>query len=103
MVGVKDVLYHPSVDKVNDNQGWTPLHCLAVEGVKDVLYHPSVDKVNDKNGWTPLHGLARHGHLTKEDLRERFPWYKKEIKNILIAVKNIENTPKSIQFILEDS
>jgi len=101
--GIKNVLLHPSVDKVKDNDGDTPLHHLAYDGVKEVLDHPSVDKVKDNYGWTPLQLLARFGDLiTKEDLRERFPWYKKEIKNIEEAVKEIENTPKSIQFILED-
>jgi len=36
-------------------------------------------------------------------LRIKYPWYKKEIKDLEEAVKEIVNTPKSIQFILEDS
>jgi len=35
-------------------------------------------------------------------LRKKYLWYKKEIKNIMKAVNEIVNTPKSIQFILED-
>ncbi len=35
-------------------------------------------------------------------LRKKYPWYKKEIKDIKEAVDEIVNTPKSIQFILED-
>ncbi len=100
--GVKEVLSHPSVDQVKDNNGATPLHELAWNGVKEVLNHPSVDKVKDKYGNTPLHFLARVGHLAKKDLRKKYPWYKKEIKNIEEAVKEIVNTPDSIRFILED-
>jgi len=100
--GVKDVLHHPSVDKVKDNNGWTPLHVLARYGVKDVLHHPSVDNVKDNSGRTPLHILARFGRLTKEDLRKKYPWYKKEIKDLKDAVNEIINTPDSIKFILED-
>jgi len=100
--GVKEVLDHPSVDKVKDNYSQTPLHFLAYKKVIEVLEHPSVDKVKDRNGWTPLHILADWNYLTKEDLRKRFPWYKKEIKNIYTAVTEIVNIPRSIQFILED-
>ncbi len=99
---VKEVLNHPSVDKVKDNYGNTPLHFLAMEGVKEVLHHPSVDKVKDEDGWTPLHYFAGKGYLTKEDLRKKYPWYKKEIKNIEGAVEEIVNTPDSVRFILED-
>ncbi len=99
---VKEIIHHPSVDKVKDNNGATPLHCLAQYGVKDILHHPSVDKVKNTYGWTPLHGLAYWGQLTKEDLKERFPWYKKEIKDLEDAVEEIVDTPDSIKFILED-
>jgi len=100
--GVKEVLNHPSVDKVKDDNGWTPLHLLAYKRGKEILSHSSVDKIKDNSGRTPLHWLAKHGRLTKEDLREKYPWYKKAIKNILKAVEEIENTPTSIKFILED-
>ncbi len=99
---VKEVLSHPSVALVKDLWGKTPLHVLAWNGVKEVLNHPSVDQVKNSSGYTPLHYLARFGYITEKDLRERFPWYKKEIKDIWTAVKEIENTSKSIQFILED-
>ncbi len=98
--GAKEVLNHPSVDKVKD--GNTPLHELAYIGVKEILNHPSVDKVKDRYGYTPLHDLAHWNYLTKEDLRKKYPWYKKEIKDLEDAVEEILNTPKSIQFILED-
>jgi len=103
--GVKEILDHPSVDSVGTHFRQTPLHWLAYKGVKEVLSHPSVDKVKDGGGSTPLQHLAHWGHLTKKDLRKKYPWYKKEIKginDILKAVKEIVNTPKSIQFILED-
>ncbi len=100
--GVKEVLDHPSVDKVKDNYGQTPLHALAYKKVKEVLNHPSVDKVKNHYGNTPLHQLAKFDRLTKEDLREKYPWYKKEIKDIYEAVVEIINTPTSIKFILED-
>jgi len=103
---VKGVLKHPSVDKVKNYYGWTPLHLLAYRKVKEVLNHPSVDIVKDHSGETPLHFLARYGYLTKEDLRKKYPWYKKEIKEIKDleeAVNEIINTPVSIRFILEDS
>ncbi len=101
--GVKGVLQHPFVDKVKDTFGNTPLLELAYKGVKEVLDHPSVDKVKNNVGKTPLHLLARYCYLTIEDLRKKYPWYKKEIKNIYKAVKEIVNTPRSIQFILENS
>jgi len=97
-----EILKSDLVDKVKDHNGWTPLHDLAWCGVKDVLDHSSVDKVKNKYGDTPLHLLAWRDLLTKENLRERFPWYKKEIKDILKAVKEIVDTPDSIKFILED-
>jgi len=99
---VRAVLSHPLVDKVKDDAGGTPLHWLAAHGVKDVLDHSSVDIVKDNFGRTPLHNLAFWGYITKKDLRKKYPWYKKKIKNLEEAVKEILNTPKSIQFILED-
>jgi len=101
--GVKEVLDHPSVDLVKDDDGNTPLHFLACDGVKEVLDHPSVDQVKNRYGWTPLQELDFWGYLTKEDLRKRFPWYKKEIKDVHKAVKEIVDTPTSVRFILEDS
>ncbi len=99
---VKEILDHPFVDKVKDIGGNTPLHVLAWNGVKEILSHSSVDKVKNRHGATPLHALAWRDFLTKKNLREKYPWYKKEIKDILKAVNEIINTPKSIQFILED-
>jgi len=80
----------------------TPLHTLARHGVKEVLTHLLVDKARGKNSWTPLHELAYGKHITKEDLKKRFPWYKKEIKDIEIVVDEIVNTPDSVRFILDD-
>jgi len=100
--GVKEILSHPSVGKVKNSYGSTPLHWLARYGAKEVLSHPSVDKVKNKYGDTPLHILAWRDILTKKDLRKKYPWYKKEIKDILKAVKEIVNTPTSVRFILED-
>jgi len=100
--GVKEVLNHPSVDQVKDKKGWTPLHILADRGIKEVLSHPSVDKVKTILGSTPLYCLAYWSHLTKENLRKKYPWYKKEIKDIREAVEEIVNTPTSVKFILED-
>jgi len=99
-----EVLKSDFVDKVKDDAGWTPLHWFARNGVKvkEVLNHPSVDKVKDHYGDTPLHELAKYKHVTIEDLRKKYPWYKKEIKNVYKAVEEIVNTPRSIQFILED-
>ncbi len=100
--GVIEVLNHPSVDQVQNKYGWTPLHWLAWKGVKEILDHLSVDQVKDHYGWTPLYYLAVKDCLTKKDLRKKYPWYKKEIKNIFKAVEEIVNTPDSIRFILED-
>ncbi len=97
-----EILKSDFVDQVKNDNGWTPLHRLARYGVKKILSHPSVDKVKDKDGWTPLHYLALYSYLTKEDLKKRFPWYKKEIKDIKEAVDEMVNTPTSIRFILED-
>ncbi len=68
----------------------------------EVLKSDLVDQVKDEDGWTPLHELAFWGHLTKEDLRKKYPWYKKEITNIEEAIEEIINTPDSVRFILED-
>jgi len=101
---VKEVMSHPSVDKVKDKYIRTPLHYLAYVGVKDVLDHPSVDQIKDNFGYTPLHHLARYSSLfTKEDLRKKYPWYKKEIGSVYEAVEEIINIPTSVRFILEDS
>ncbi len=89
-------------DKVKDKYDWTPLHLLARRGVKEVLSHPSVDKVRNDLGDTPLHFLAYWGYITIEDLRKKYPWYKKEIRSVYKAIDEIVNTPKSIKFILED-
>ncbi len=97
-----EVLESDLVDKIKDEDGWTPLHLLAYRGVKDVLHHPSVDKVKDKYDDTPLHLLANYRYIIEKDLIKRFPWYKKEIKSVYKAVEEIVNTPRSIQFILED-
>ncbi len=97
-----EVLKSDLVNKVKDSDSWTPLHYLAWCGVKKVFSHSSVDKVKDNRGQTPLHILAYKNCLTKKDLREKYPWYKKEIKNLWIAIDEITNTPTSIRFILED-
>jgi len=97
-----EVLKSDLVDKVQNKYGWTPLHSLAYHGVIEVLSRPSVDKIKTKYDQTPLQVLAYWGHLTKENLRKKYPWYKKEIKDIREAVEEIVNTPTSIKFILED-
>jgi len=97
-----EILKSDLVDKVKDRNGETPLHELAYKGIREVLDHPSVDKVQNNKGGTPLHELAFCGYLTKEDLRKKYPWYKKEIKNIYKAIDEIVNTPTSVRFILED-
>jgi len=97
-----EILKNDLVDKVKNNGGETPLHALARGGVKEVLSHPSVDKVKNNKGYTPLHYLAWKNKITKKELKKRFPWYKKEIKNVYKAVEKIIDTPTSIQFILED-
>jgi len=100
--GVEDILHHPSIDKVKDYEGRTPLHILAYNGIIEVLDHPSINKVKDNTGMTPLHFLANGHYLTKDDLRKKYPWYKKEIKDIRKAVDEIVDTPASVKFILED-
>jgi len=75
---------------------------IAYDGVKAVFDHPSVDKVKNSYDETPLYYLALNDHLTKEDLRKKYPWYKKEIKDIKEAITEIVNTPDSVRFILED-
>jgi len=102
-IGVIEILSHPLVDKIKTKYGSTPLHFLAYKGVKEILSHPSVDQVKDNAGWTPLQELAHWGHITLEDLRKKYPWYKKKIKNIKKAVNEIVDTPTSVRFILEDS
>ncbi len=97
-----EILKSDLVDKVKDKYDCTPLHRLAWDGVKKVFDHPSVDKVKNKYGDTPLYVLAHKNCLTKEDLRKKYPWYKKEIRSVYKAVEEIVNTPTSIRFILED-
>jgi len=98
-----EVLKSDLVDKVKNKYGETPLHWLAYNKlVKEILTHPSVDKIKDNWDWTPLHFLAHWNHLTEEDLRIKYPWYKKEIKDLEEAVNEIVNTPTSVRFILED-
>jgi len=97
-----EVLRSDLVDKVKDEEGRTPLHYLAWNEVKEVLSHPSVDQVKNSYGSTPLHLLAYWGYLTKRDLRKKYPWYKKKIKDLEEAVKEIVDTPASVRFILED-
>ena len=53
-----DVLHHPSVATVTNNQGKTPLHIMVDFGNKDVLKHPEAIKARDDIGDTPLHYLA---------------------------------------------
>jgi len=98
--GNLETLNHPLVDKVKNNYGWTPLHRLARREKIEVLNHPSVDKVKDTWGRTPLHRLAEMGKVTKEILKERYPWFK--IKNQKInkeLISEILNTPNSVRFI----
>ena len=67
------------MDKVKDEDDWTPLHHLAYQGKIEVLNHPSVDKVKDIYGKTPLDFLAKRTGIPKEK-------YLKDIQ-----MKNISN------------
>jgi len=99
-----EVLKSDLVDKHKNHNGITPLHSLALMEFKEVLNHPSVDKVKDAyGGWTPLQILTHWEHISIEDLRIKYPWYKKEITNIEEVIREILNTPTSVKFILEDS
>ncbi len=53
----KESFEHPDIDKPKDMDGRTPLHYGAQE-LKEALKHPSVSKVKDKEGNTPLHEAA---------------------------------------------
>ena len=106
--GNVEVLNHKSVDQFKNDRGRTPLHFLAESGILaesgkiEVLNHPSVDQVKDNFGETPLHYLADQGKVTKKILKEKYPWFKcegREINEELIT--EILNTPSSIKFILE--
>ena len=100
--GNLDVLEHPSVDKVVNNNGNTPLHLLASAGKIEVLEHPSVDKVVDKYGWTPLHFLASAGEVPRKWIVEKYPWFELGDRNITVEiVTEILNTSYAERFILE--
>jgi len=45
-----EVLKSDLVDKARRRNSWTPLHELAMNGVKEILSHPSVDKIKDSGG-----------------------------------------------------
>jgi len=45
-----EVLRSDLVDKARRRNSWTPLHELAMNGVKEILSHPSVDKIKDSGG-----------------------------------------------------
>jgi len=46
-----EVLRSDLVDKARRRNSWTPLHELAMNGVKEILSHPSVDKIKDSGGY----------------------------------------------------
>ena len=103
-IGNLEVLKHPSVDKIKDDEGWTPLHWLALNAEVGVLDHPSVDKVRNNEGATPLHELAGNGKVTKKWLKEKYPWFK--FKKVMMVdtelIGEILSTPQSIKFILKE-
>ena len=100
--GNLDILKHPSVDKVVNKYGNTPLHRLAWQGKIEVLEHPSVDKVVNKYGWTPLHRLASAGCVPREWIKEKYPWFElgRRRKITVEIVTEILNTSYAERFIL---
>ncbi len=73
-------------------------------GNLEVLNHPSVDKVKDIHGWTPLHRLAWKGKAKLKDLKQKYPWFqfKKSQKVTDKLITKILITPQSVRFIKED-
>ncbi len=75
--GNSSILNNNLVDSVIGDWGMTPLHILASShGSIDVLYHPSVDRVEDYFKRTPLHWLVCNGKIKLKHLKARYPWYK---------------------------
>jgi len=72
---------------------------LARKGVREVLNHPSVDKVKDNYGRTPLHDLAMSGKLFVRDLKSKYPWinYGENEEVTKEMITEILNTPNSIR------
>jgi len=75
---------------------------LASYGEVGVLNHPSVDKVKNDYGYTPLHILALRGGLKARDsIRQKYSWFDFPDETVVTTdtITNILNTPKSIQFV----
>ena len=74
----------------------------AEKGNLDVLEHPSVDKVVDGNGATPLHLLAWQGKVPREWIKEKYPWFELGDRKITKEIiTEILNTSYAERFILE--
>ena len=100
--GNLDILEHPSVDKVVNKFGATPLHYLAWKGKIEVLEHPSVDKVVNQYGETPLHSLAWQGKVPRKWIKEKYPWFKLGRRKITDEIiTEILNTSYAERFILD--
>jgi hypothetical protein len=55
---------------IQDNDGWTPVHWLAMNGVKEILKLPkSILMIQNKDGWTPLHLLVVNEIEIPEELK----------------------------------
>lgn len=62
-VFLKRLVTH-GIDKVDGEQGWTPLHLAAMVGQVELLrVHDAHIKTPDGKGWTALHWAAFRGHL----------------------------------------
>ena len=80
LAGKIEVLSHKDCSLVKDNDGETPLQWLAWWGKIEVLSHKDCSVVKNNYGGTPLHWLAREGKIEVSHLKKLFPWYKRKCK-----------------------
>jgi len=108
LLGKIEVLEHPSVATVKNISGWTPLHALAYrcrkkEDIIKILNYRDLDKIKDNYGTTPLHILAERGVISREWLKEKYPWFQlgdeyieRETINYILNAQNSEKFIESI-------
>ena len=60
--GDKSILKLPKEKLMIKNNGWTPIHYLAIGGDKEILkLDKSLLRIKNNDGYTPIHYLVRTG------------------------------------------